>query len=1588
MSINKKRLVSVGAIILVAIIGLTSILNRTSETAYAQQSFNGLETIITSHTEMGKPFTILEVVPDHKLAKLGYLVSGSEPFLHELASMDGGTVARKNYMSKMRERLETSGYIGDRKPLEGIDSEHNGELFYQESYVPHDGWQKLELKEEKMVPAEQTTGYAMVPVNDQSGSYSFMANYIAVDGGNGQYKENAVCYDALNNRKKYYTIKFKMADSTALDESKVYYTIKSYTAITPDNFDYCSSFKYIYKSTDTSSEVAVTSLLEAVETESVTVEQVQLQQYGAVLFSYAEDITDTTKIYYEIEEMEFSSSADGEYAAVIADADEEYVYVGETGGNFEAKNPGYRFVETGGNYNLEEISTNDTLGSPLYVDFFYYNLGIHNNNHLTKYVFHQDNPIDSDTVFDVKVIAVTPEELNSVNISDIDLLYLSNSTSLHYDAWTSYDELTNDIDDMRANEIFQYVVGEKELPIIIDSSLLGTQNTAKVYKLADQLADTVKSTENQALNHYVSQRVYVVPDDSISYSFILDFDKDLINQSNATSIEFLEKARELGFGEIAEVIVTENIYRGIENNAHKNETDWKDYDLYDQSISKSTAIEYILTYSSKREQKPKESLRILEIEPCAMGPVEQDKLDSEQKKVLARRDKLLEAVENAGVSNIEIVTMTSAEFISKVDDLSEYDMLFLGLATNTMNRSNGRTVYNDADMNGLVYTNIGDIQYNEEFTGALLTDEMQYVRYSGNDLTSEKVREIEQFAKSGSPVILDDDFINADGNVCDFIVDEQGNFIVDEQDEKINGYIDNCSRMYELVDRIKAYDNVMTITEAIGTDTNGVNTRFELFKRYLMLDKPSVEFKNLIRKAGQRYVEMYDNIIRIDFSISNYSTADVNANFDCILYADYNADGRYSENTERLKATEFKIRRGDFIQPVKEKTENNETVYYYELLPDVTYSLEYQISDDYVGIVPIKLKVAQNSNKYRYDTDIAYFYHPNTSNKNLVIKVLQLLPINKKAYTDERAIFDMENDSNNGSMFSKLLSELRETYKIDLQIESVDVDKFDIKNINDYDMLVLGYADAYQLHSYQKKYSLSLIKPDELEMKYEKTFSKIREFIKSGKSVLFTHDTTDYASLISTKHWFWGEAYHYENEWGVFLNPLLCPYVGLNRYGIYSSELLAVGMNNINKEPENQYDLSNHTDLKKALEKTMNKYGKDDALSQKIDTIIKKGHITEKELYELIVKEAEYDSKDIAYKPNSNKTILLNSVQGRSNFIIDKDANYFKDGKEGYKSSANDAYDKTNIRTTCVELLNEGQILLYPFNVLDEIKNNEGILDVAPTHGQYFQIDMNEDADNDGESDITVWLSLTDSLTDDNYTNIYDITKRDARNNYYIYTKGNVTYSGVGDHYSNYKGYGEKYKNELKLYINTMIAAYSAGAHAPTVTFKQEAVGDIDLNTVYVGIDYEIYESQDDKSLAYVDNPNDSERVYYTVNDTNIIRGGSKSHYVEFYQIASDTPTEGEGYQEMQINGDIVRARKLDNSYFDTSAVWDSTQGNYTVQNGATYWFDLKYNVLGSDDRTEIAVAATTEIEKNGTKTQYTNYDSFYVQRISLFNLD
>lgn len=185
--------------------------------------------------------------------------------------------------------------------------------------------------------------------------------------------------------------------------------------------------------------------------------------------------------------------------------------------------------------------------------------------------------------------------------------------------------------------------------------------------------------------------------------------------------------------------------------------------------------------------------------------------------------------------------------------------------------------------------------------------------------------------------------------------------------------------------------------------------------------------------------------------------------------------------------------------------------------------------------------------------------------------------------------------------------------------------------------------------------------------------------------------------------------------------------------------------------------------------------------------------------------------------------------------------------KYGYNGTIDKLLKKSKyIKTTTTDIesnkaseLNVGQVTSYPYEISENIPYLDGnSITIAETHAQYFALDLEKDSSLYNENGIlnpqpVVWYTFAKSF-DENYcgassdgqpdTNAarnlyYSVTDKDAMNNYYIYSYGNVTYTAAGH---------DKIKSdsELELFVNTFTKAILSGKHAPTVTYTDAKIDD------------------------------------------------------------------------------------------------------------------------------------------------------------------
>lgn len=741
--------------------------------------------------------------------------------------------------------------------------------------------------------------------------------------------------------------------------------------------------------------------------------------------------------------------------------------------------------------------------------------------------------------------------------------------------------------------------------------------------------------------------------------------------------------------------------------------------------------------------------------------------------------------------NISVDTMTSSEYVGHIDDInSTYDLIYIGdsIGKNRNIYINGespmlythvgaaRSAYlGPKDNNKIRYlglldneiedieTNNGEYTQREETIKIVREEKGQkntyfeekvnvvekkkfldvrnyslsgagYLRGSGNDITKQQYRELMDYVKSGYPIVLGDSLI-----------------ITSSNEKKVNTKtVDASSYFYKFLKEAINYPNVIK-----KDDLENDSLTF-----FANLSKPVIDFSEGSRPpevpdsnggtsgdSATGYIS--DNNLKYVFKIKdNASIAPATTTYNCSLFLDLNFDGNFSSLEEQQKYVEITNKNGEVV-PLSQYGENE---YRYELKADETYTLTRKIPEDYYKVIAWKLEVTNNVNGYIRTSDIGYAKQKNNSMKKPEINVLQIMP--DIGVHGKNGTWILGGDNADKS-FKTLISNVPD---FAINVTSVTISEFE-ENAKEYlsgkQMLIIGFDDSYPN-----------ISNDEHQV------DLILEFIKQGKSVIFSHDTVSYINWdfremsdevkdLNGKdvqvhyNWLWDTAGN--PLWGYSLNWIIRSVVGMDRYGIQM------------KEPLSENGNATISDLLRQ--------GRELSDGDPINI--------DGETQTVSFETLERLAGDVAYKKNDEtRSSSYSQTHGYTNIHL-QNVNF------------------GNSPVTEVTKVNEGAITQYPFKMQDKIK-------VSSTHGQSCQLALERDRDinnvSDGKNDIVVWYCLGGA------NSLYSQSPNDVRNNYYFYSNGNVIYTGAG-HDSN------KTEDEKRLFINAIVAAANVTAVQPEVNF-------------------------------------------------------------------------------------------------------------------------------------------------------------------------
>lgn len=1239
---------------------------------------------------------------------------------------------------------------------------------------------------------------------------------------------------------------------------------------------------------------------------------------------------------------------------------------------------------------------------------------------------------------------VNPEEqaYYGVDLDNVDLIYLSGRGSYAAEsvnmtsAATALTKMIFGIKD---------TTGERNnadrVPVVMDygfysknKTLAEEPNNNQNNKILTQMALTILKVSDDNIAKEVASQGDAYWNGQTAASLSLDdsvkealYDNVYLNDDSATpyvASDFLtdwkgDAAKAATFKAVLKEIQYEN-FLAKKNNSNAAQMD--------EEISKASITRYILNWYMHRVTV-KSSIRVLDLEPC---------YDFDDENTVLTPQKVFEMTGMTGkyeesVTKINITQMSSAEFIGKIEDLNEkYDMIYLGARVSKMNTENGVTVYNDPQMKGLIYSHVGDyydyatetktenvtlaretynarhrlqdssLDHNKTNDDDSTNKSADVYRGPGNDMNSTRYEEFCQFIEAGYPVVIADTFIKYG-------------------DDKIpvasTATLDKNSYFYKLVQFALTKDengqylywqkNIFTESQLTNNTADTqlgttLSARRSVFCNYLNLSKLSVNWvttygaaypQELKYNSNQNGASNGGSLEKIDgkyqlqyiFNLQNDAAiSQTGTTYDCKLFVDKNADGRFSgsdyvegktyTSSEEVSGLTVYIRKGDEwnkVDPIATANGNR-----YELRTGETYRVIRALPEEYVGVIPWKLVFYDNADRLVRTAKSGYTSVPQQSGKK-TIRVLQLL-------SDKNNNWNLHDEQNGDTNFSKYIKGLTDWNVVGLDqvnwdgtvipstsIDSMTVtylinDKLKIGGTSDtniqkiyqesynlfqqYDMLILGFGDAYKFGYTYGAYDPSKEIPPEIMANVKRNLAvgwAVRDYIESGKSILFTHDTTSYVnniqSVIPYNDNGTAETYHSNYwYWGYEFNKTIRASVGLDRYGALKEYYQQRAASTTGEEQKRDQEYL----------KTLESYTFDEIKEPNSDNELwQKEGVTKYTVVRFLrsyLEDLRKTGSSEVWFPVKNSLLKQAGYDGG-------------DPRWNYPSSLlMGDYAGSSLIATQV---NDGQITQYPYQISADEQ-----LEISNTHYQWLQPNMELDRNGDGKNDIVVWYCIS-GVADGNYknTNIYNITPNDVVNNYYIYTMGNVTYSGAG-HSTPSK------ESEIKLFVNTMIAAYNAGVTAPSVRFKDKSGSKI--QSVYMLYDPVNHIVLDDKNNGTIS-------VNFQADDYNILAGGQQL-CVEFYKSCADD-TSG----AISVDGITGKVLRLKTDGEDGLKITDSN-GNvilpierngvkncYPITNGATY--TLKYS---SDEMGLFSTDTSGTILNEGAQAStiyarvYTVYDS------------
>lgn len=861
--------------------------------------------------------------------------------------------------------------------------------------------------------------------------------------------------------------------------------------------------------------------------------------------------------------------------------------------------------------------------------------------------------------------------------------------------------------------------------------------------------------------------------------------------------------------------------------------------------NKGDVIRYIMDISVNSVNLP---YRILAIEPAA-STKEFDTYESAVYLAKCLKIDYSEMKPDNYKEWFKVKSISVREFnTSDIDLKSDYDLVYFGIKSGYMaskeysklGKTVKRTFYKDSSMNGLVYTGIGDqTTVNPTLRGTVSSDYVQTgrtdgsftndqkiwkkyffaefeengsnhldpgkkyalnvtnttARYTGNDITVNKENVLFEYLKAGFPIMFADELMYNDEYV-NCTTTSSANY-----DQAVKWkYLDEKSKLYNFIKDAKklGYDNALG--EYTGKDSEG-NTVFSDGKTYasLITDKYALNGKNPDHlSAGEKfngslaYASKRNYRLELEYTSGPQEYAKVNKDT-YVKPGDpgtFTSSSSYAINIDIKSDVSYEWLTNNYdVEMYIDQSGTGRFENKYKISLEPRYEFDertktLQIAGEWpggiYGFIPWKVVVYSKSNPSNIWTYTGYSAFKRPENEEQHVEVLWVKAgsrtndsrknKNNLDFDTKFKEYDEDHNSSNGIQIADYDIKLTTIY-YDEFVKKWSGQSEDTVYNSDNSLLKVNNFDSSRSDDFaNSEFNMVVFgfcdSYDGLDINNIACLKNIDYFVNVAKhSMLFTHDNASYLTT-----------FNYYNESGKSVRSGWCT-----------------------------CDFARYTTSYMRAMLGMDCYGASYSKKAFLPGITTTDKSVLKSLY--MTKDSVINSRK--YLDTSDETDFRGFIDGQLMWYTQDETDYLpyrSYGGTGDVIGTNGYGDW--LKTYKAKRVNTGQITEYPFYIGDS-------LDTAETHFQYTRLDLED-------KDTTVWYTLADSGS----KGYYAATDGDGSNNYYIYSKGNITYTGSG-HVSG------QTDMEMNLFVNTVIAAIKLGNFDPYVSITNSKKNSKSENIMY-----------------------------------------------------------------------------------------------------------------------------------------------------------